>query len=147
MKRATVTFASLFLLAALATANAKTYYVDLLEPSVVAGTELKAGIYQIDVMDSSIVIKGGKTPITVPATLEKAGAKYSTTSVRYDVSGGKREIKQIKLGNTNLKVVLGGGASKSGAAKKRAKTRRKKNGTPFFRPPTCGPRSIQGRNA
>jgi len=116
MKKAAVTFASLFLLAALATANAKTYSVQLFEPSVVAGTELKAGTYQIDVMDSSIVIKGGKTPITVPATLEKADTKYSTTSVRYDVSNGKREIKQIKLGNTNLKVVLGGGASDGATA-------------------------------
>ena len=90
--------------------------MQLFEPSVVAGTELKAGTYQIDVMDSSIVIKGGKTPITVPATLEKADTKYSTTSVRYDVSDGKREIKQIKLGNTNLKVVLGGGASDGATA-------------------------------
>ena len=116
MKKAAVTFASLFLLGALATANAKTYSVNLLSPMVVAGTELKAGTYQIDVMDSSIVIKGGKTPITVPATLEKADTKYSTTSVRYDVSDGKREIKQIKLGNTNLKVVLGGGASDGATA-------------------------------
>jgi hypothetical protein len=116
MKKAAVTFASLFLLAALATANAKTYSFQLFEPSVVAGTELKAGIYQIDVMDSSIVIKGGKTPITVPATLEKADTRYPITSVRYDVSGGKRELKQIKLGNTNLKVVLGGGTSDGATA-------------------------------
>jgi hypothetical protein len=116
MKKSAVTFASLFLLAALATANAKTYSVQLFEPSVVAGTELKAGIYQIDVMDSSIVIKGGKTPITVPATLEKADTRYRTTSVRFDVSDGKREIKQIKLGNTNLKVVLGGGGSEGATA-------------------------------
>jgi hypothetical protein len=111
MKKSAVTFASLFLLAALATANAKTYAVQFFEPLVVAGTELKAGIYQIDVMDSSIVIKGGKTPITVPAQLERAGTRYPTTSVRYEVSDGKREIKQIKLGNTNLKLVLGAGAS------------------------------------
>ena len=116
MKKAAVTFASLFLLAALATANAKTYYVDLIEPSVVAGTELKAGTYGIDVMDSSIVIKRGKILITVPAKLERADTKYPATSVRYEVSGGKREIKQIKLGNTNLKVVLGGGGSDGATA-------------------------------
>ena len=116
MKKAAVTFASLYLLAALATANAKTYSVQLFEPSVVAGTELKAGIYQIDVMDSSIVIRGGKTPIIVPATLEQADTRYPATSVRYDVSDGKRELKQIKLGNTNLKVVLGGGGSDGATA-------------------------------
>jgi hypothetical protein len=116
MKKAAVTFASLFVLAALATANAKTYSVELFEPSVVAGTELKAGTYHIDVMDSSVVIKGGNTLITVPAKLEKADTKYPSTSVRYEVSDGKREIKQIKLGNTNLKLVLGGGSSDAGTA-------------------------------
>ena len=116
MKKAAVTFASLFVLAALATANAKTYSVELFEPSVVAGTELKAGTYHIDVMDSSVVIKGGNTPITVPAKLEKADTKYPSTSVRYEVSDGKREIKQIKLGNTNLKLVLGAaGTSDAGS--------------------------------
>jgi len=116
MKKAAVTFASLFVLAALATANAKTYSVELFEPSVMAGTELKAGTYHIDVMDSSVVIKGGNTLITVPAKLEKADTKYPSTSVRYEVSDGKREIKQIKLGNTNLKVVLGGGGSDGATA-------------------------------
>ena len=116
MKRAAVTFASLFLVAALATASAKTYSVELFEPSVVAGTELKAGTYHINVMDSSVVIKGGNTLITVPAKLEKADTKYPSTSVRYEVSDGKREIKQIKLGNTNLKLVLGGGSSDAGTA-------------------------------
>jgi hypothetical protein len=116
MKKAAVTLASLFLLAALATANAKTYSVELFEPSVVAGTQLKAGTYQIDVMDSSIVIKGGETPITVPAKLEKAGAKYPATTVRYQVSGGKMEITQIRLGNTNLKLVLAAGESDAATA-------------------------------
>jgi hypothetical protein len=116
MKIAAVTFASLFLLAALATANAKTYSVKLFEPSVVAGTELKAGTYQIDVMDSSIVIKGGKAPITVPAKLEKADSKYPSTTVRYEVSDGKMEIKQIRLGNTNLNLVLGSGGSDAATA-------------------------------
>jgi len=116
MKKAAVTFASLFVLAALATASAKTYSVELFEPSVVAGTELKAGTYHINVMDSSIVIKGGNTLITVPARQEKADTKYPSTSVRYEVSDGKREIKQIKLGNTNLKLVLGAAGASAGAA-------------------------------
>ena len=44
MKKAAVTLATLYLLAVLATANAKTYSVELFEPSVVAGHELKAGL-------------------------------------------------------------------------------------------------------
>jgi hypothetical protein len=116
MKKAAVTFASLFRLAALATANAKTYSVELSEPAVVAGTELKAGTYYVDVMDSSIVIKGGKTPITVPAKLERVGAKYPATAVRYEVTGGKNQLHEIRLGNTNLKLVLGAGGSDAATA-------------------------------
>ena len=109
MKKAAVAFAPLFLLAALATANAKTYSVTLSQPTVVAGTELKAGTYHVDVMDSSIVIKGGKAPITVPAKLEKNDTRFPANSVRYEISNGKRELKQIRFGNTNLRVVLGVG--------------------------------------
>jgi hypothetical protein len=116
MKKAAVTFASLFLLAALAAANAKTYSVTLFEPSVVAGTELKAGTYNIDVKDSSIVIKGGKTPVTVPARLETVDTKYPATTVRYQVSGGKNEIQEIRLGNTHLKLVVGAGSSDAATA-------------------------------
>jgi len=116
MTKAAVTFATLFLLAALATANAKTYSVELSGPSVVAGTDLKAGTYHIDLMDSSVVLKRGKTAITVPVKLEKAATKYPATTIRYEVTGGKMEIKQIRLGNTNLNLVLGAGASDAAAA-------------------------------
>ena len=116
MKKAAVTFATLFLLAALATANAKTYSVKLLSPMVVAGTELKAGTYDIDLKGSSFTIKDGKTPITVPARLEKVDNKYPSTSIRYRVSGGKNELDEIRLGNTNLKLVLGAGESDAGTA-------------------------------
>ena len=116
MKKAAVTFAPLFLLAALATANAKTYSVTLFQPTVVAGTELKAGTYDIDLKGSSFTIKDGKTPITVPARLEKVDNKYPSTSIRYRVSGGKNELDEIRLGNTNLKLVLGAGESDAGTA-------------------------------
>ena len=116
MTRSAVTFASLFLLAALATANAKTYSVKLFQPTVVAGTELKAGTYGIDLKDSSIVIKDGKNLITVPARLETVATKYPTTTTRCEVSNGKDELLEIRLGDTKLKVVLGSGASNAGAA-------------------------------
>jgi len=116
MKKAAVTFASLFLLAALATANAKTYSVTLFQPTVVAGTELKAGTYNIDVKDSGFVIQGGKTPITVPAKLEQVDNKYPATTVRYRVSGGKNELQEIRLGDTKLKLMLGAGASDAATA-------------------------------
>ena len=116
MKKTAATFATMFLLAALATANAKTYTVKLFEPTVVAGTELKAGTYHIDVKDSSFVIKGGKAPITVPAKLETVDNKYPATSVRYRVADGKHELQEIRLGDTKTKLVLEDGGSGAPAA-------------------------------
>ena len=116
MKKAAVTFATLFLLAALATANAKTYSLTLHQPTVVAGTELKAGTYGIDVEDSGFVIKDGKTAITVPAKLETVENKYPATSVRYRVSNGKNELDEIRLGDTKLKLVVNAGGSDGAAA-------------------------------
>ena len=116
MKKAAVTFATLFLFAALATANAKTYSVTLRQPTVVAGTELKAGTYDLVVKGSSFVIKGGKTPVTVPAKLETVDSKYPTTSVRYRISDGKNLLDEIRLGDTRLKLVLGAGGSDAAPA-------------------------------
>lgn len=116
MTKAAVTFATLFLLAALAPASAKTYYVTLFQPTVVAGTELKAGTYGIDVKDSSFVIKSGKTAITVPAKLETVDNKYPSNSVRYRVANGKNELDEIRLGDTRLKLVVGAGGSDAATA-------------------------------
>ena len=46
----------------------------------------------------------------------KAGTKYPATSVRYEVSGGKMKITQIRLGKTNLKLVLGAAESDAATA-------------------------------
>ena len=116
MKKTAATFATLFLFGALATANAKTYSVTLFRPTVVAGTELKAGTYDIDVKDSSVVIKDGKTPITVPARLEQVDTKYPATSVRYQISEGKNKLQEIRLGDTKMKLVLGAGESNAAPA-------------------------------
>ena len=116
MKKAAVTFATLFLFAALATANAKTYHLTLFQPTVVAGTELKAGEYGIDIKDSSFVIRNGKTAITVPARLETVDNKYPASTVRYRVSNGRNQLDEIRLGGTRLKLVVGAGGSDGAAA-------------------------------
>jgi len=58
------------------------------------------------------VIKGGKTPITVPATWSRP-APVLDHSVRYDVSDGQEGASSRSSWETLiLKVVLGGGGSK-----------------------------------
>ncbi len=99
-------FLFVFAILALAVASAKTYSVTLFQDSVLAGTELKAGDYRIDLTDSKIVVKGGKQVVESAVKVEKSDTKYSATTVRYANGEGKYRIQEIRLGGTNLKLVV-----------------------------------------
>jgi hypothetical protein len=96
----------LFLVVALSAAVAKNFPVTLYQPSTVAGTDLKAGDYTLDLQDQKIVLKGGKKPVESAVKVETAGEKYTSTSVRYSTVDGKLHMKEIRLGGTNMKLVL-----------------------------------------
>jgi hypothetical protein len=102
MKRFLLVFATL----ALAVASAKTYPVTLFETSVLAGAELKAGDYKLEVKDSKMVVTQGRRSVEAPVKVENGSAKYSSTSVRYSNGDGKFEIKEIRIGGTNMKLVV-----------------------------------------
>ncbi len=102
MKRFLFAFATL----ALAVASAKTYDVTLLRPAVLAGTELKAGDYRLDVQDTKVVLSKGKVSVESAVKVEKADSKFSSTVVRFGDDGGKLRIEEIRLGGSNLKLVF-----------------------------------------
>jgi hypothetical protein len=91
---------------ALAVASAKTYSVTLFQDSVLAGTELKAGDYRLDLTDSKIVVKSGKKVVESPVKVETGDTKFSATTVRYANSEGKFRIQEIRLGGTNLRLIV-----------------------------------------
>ncbi len=99
-------FLFVFAIVALAVASAKTYTVRLFQDSVLAGTELKAGEYRIDLTDSNIVLKAGKQVVKSQVKVEQGETKYSATSVRYATDNGTNRIQEIRLGGTNLKLVV-----------------------------------------
>jgi hypothetical protein len=99
-------FLFVFAIVALAVASAKTYSVTLFQDSVLAGTELKAGDYRLDLTDSKIVVKSGKQVVESAVKVEKGESKYSSTSVRYANGDGKYRIQEIRLGGTNLKLLV-----------------------------------------
>jgi hypothetical protein len=99
-------FLFVFAILALAVASAKTYSVTLFQDSVLAGTELKAGDYRIEVTDSKIVVKSGKQVVESPVKVEKADTKYTATMVRYASGEGNYRIQEIRLGGTNLKLIV-----------------------------------------
>jgi hypothetical protein len=95
-----------FLVLALAVASAKTYAVTLFQPAVVAGTELKAGEYQLDLKVTRAVIKHGRLKVECDVKVETADSKFATTTVRFANGNGKLRIQEIRLGGTNLKLVF-----------------------------------------
>jgi hypothetical protein len=99
-------FLFVFAILALAVASAKTYSVRLFQDSVLAGTELKAGDYRIDLTDSKIVLKSGKQVVESAVKVEQSDTKYSATTVRFANADGKYRIQEIRLGGTNLKLVV-----------------------------------------
>lgn len=90
----------------LATASAATYKVTLFQPSVIQGTELKAGEYKVDVTDQKAVLMNGKTPIELSARVENGEQKFSSTTVRYSEHNGKQSVAEIRLGGSKTKLVF-----------------------------------------
>jgi len=95
------------LMAAVAVVNAKSYTVNLFQPTVFGNVELKPGEYKVEVNEQTAVIRNGKLRGESPVKVENGETKYDTTTVRYDNGGGKMKIQEIRLGGTKTKLVFG----------------------------------------
>jgi hypothetical protein len=95
-----------FLTLALSVGSAKQYTVESTLPMVLAGTELKAGSYTLDVEGDKISVKQGKTTIQASVRVETSTDKTRATSFRCEQVDGRYHVKEIRLGGTNLKLVL-----------------------------------------
>jgi hypothetical protein len=102
MKKLLVVFALL----GLSLAYAKSYHVVLYEKSMLGSTELKPGEYTIELKDQQVLVKNGKLEAQAPVKVENDAHKYSTTTVRYNNGGGQFKIEEIRLGGTNMKLVV-----------------------------------------
>lgn len=99
----------LFAVAVLPVASAATFSVTLIEPVVVNGKALKAGDYQLDVKEKSVVfLKGKKQIVEVPVKIESTNKKPERSQVLYNEDKGKFSIKQIELGGTTTKLTFAG---------------------------------------
>ena len=91
---------------ALSMASAKTYPVTLYRPAVVAGTMLQPGEYSLDLKDTTAVLKRDKVVVQCPVKVEKMNRKFDAPSIRYAVRDGKNYLQEIRLGGTDLKLVV-----------------------------------------
>ena len=100
-------FLTSFLLAALGIASAKTYNVSFNQAVTVAGTELKAGGYRLDLNGDKVVITNGKQSVQSPVKVQQGDKKFSSTSVQLsNAEGGKLLVQEIDLGGTKTKLVF-----------------------------------------
>jgi hypothetical protein len=95
-----------FALAGLALANAKSYSMNLYQPAMVGTTELKAGEYQVELVDQKAIITKGKVHAEAAVTVGNADKKYASTSVVIGDVNGKPHLQEIHLGGTTTKLVL-----------------------------------------
>ncbi len=94
------------LLAGMGIASAKSYRVTFYQPAMIGGAELKAGDYQFELKDQKIVIKHGHETTEADVKVENVDTKYASTTVRFADDGGKYKVQEIRLGGTNMKLVL-----------------------------------------
>ncbi len=104
---------SVMAFASMALAAGKKYDLKLYEPAMVAGTELKAGEYRVEVDGDKAVIKGYKVQKEASVKQETSDQKYDSTTVRLS-AGEKKQIKEIRLGGTKTKLVFADGAGTAG---------------------------------
>jgi hypothetical protein len=83
-----------------------SYRVNLTQPSVVKGSDLKAGEYQITVGADKATFVAGKTSVEAPVKVETAAEKYRSTAVRYTTENGKAVISEIRIGGTTTRLLF-----------------------------------------
>jgi|SRR5581483_2429101 len=82
---------------------ANSFRVDLYQPTVVNGTTLKAGEAKVELQDSKVVFKQGKTSVEATVKVETNKDKYTYTTVGYKDSADHK-IKDICVGGTTTHI-------------------------------------------
>ena len=93
-------------LAGMAIASAAQHRVTFFEESIVNGIRLKPGDYKLVIEGDKAKLTGGKQTVEAQVSVQKADAKYGTTSVRYGANGGTQAVQEIRLGGTATKVIF-----------------------------------------
>lgn len=104
--------AGLIASAAMIVSAAGSYHFTISRDLTVAGKELKAGDYKVEMKGDTAVLKGGAQAVEVAGHLETEPTKFPTTVVRY---GTDRELHEVNFGGTHTKLILGSAGAAAGA--------------------------------
>jgi hypothetical protein len=101
-------FAMLLVVATLTlgSAWAKSYEINLFQPAVVAGTELKAGSYKLELNGTKMTLRNGRTTVECDVRVENAATKFERSSFRVQEVNGKYVVEEIRLRGVDTKLIL-----------------------------------------
>jgi len=104
MKRFTLLLAVVAL--TLGSAWAKSYDLDLSRPSIVAGNELKPGMYRVTVEGTKMTLSNGSKSVRCDVQVESTPEKHNKSSMRLEEVNGKYHVTEIRLRGTDTKLIL-----------------------------------------
>lgn len=87
-------------------AQAATYHMTLLKTTVVAGTELKPGEYDVAVANDRMVIAHNRTFVEPAVKTVVSDKKFTTTKVRYELKENKYRLLAIEVGGTKTSLLI-----------------------------------------
>jgi hypothetical protein len=88
-----------------------SYKVPILQDTTIAGNQIKAGDYKVEVQGGNAILKHGKEYLTVAAHVEQAQSKYPNTQVQYV----NQAIHEIHIGGSTTKIVFAPGNGGAGS--------------------------------
>ncbi|MCC7174339.1 MAG: hypothetical protein IT159_04010 [Bryobacterales bacterium] len=103
MKR--LTLAALLVTLTLGSAWAKSYEVNLYQPAVVAGAELKAGTYRLTLDGTQMTLSNGINSVRCEVKVESVAGKHKRSSLRLEAENGKYRLVEIRLRGTDTRLM------------------------------------------
>ena len=91
----------------LAAGAASRYTVTISEPAEIGPQSVKPGEYRVEVEGSRATLKGAGTSVETAVRVVEGDAKFSRTSVRYNLAAGKYRLEQIQIGGTKTTLIFG----------------------------------------
>ena len=92
--------------AAAALASAATYRVSLPTDANLAGQDLKAGDYKIDVNGDTATVKGSGHTVDAKVTTQTTATKNDSTAVKMVQVDGKYTVQSIQIGGKAITLVF-----------------------------------------
>lgn len=89
-----------------AASAATSFSVTFLQSAVIAGNELKAGDYRVEVDGDQAVIKAGKHTVQAAVKIQTDDSKHPSTMVRYNHGDGKYHVSEILIGGSKTRLVF-----------------------------------------